>query len=387
MTIFVSAGEPSGDLHGANFARAVRSLNDSARMVGFGGDRMSAAGVDLIFPLTRLSVMWLSRSIVNLPKFFDLADQAERVFRSGQIDAVVLIDFPGFHWHLAKRAKAAGVPVYYFVPPQLWAWGGWRTRKMRKNFDTILTALPFEDVWFRRKGLKTRYVGHPYFDELAAQRPDPGFVTSARSAGPVVALLPGSRNQEVASNVPLMLATAAKIHAARPDVRFLVASFNERQRDAAKALTMNTGLPIEFHVAFTPEIIAAADVSLAVSGSVGLELMYRGVPSAIVYRYSRFARFVARRLMTCKYISLVNLLADEELFPEFLTDGDCSSAMADRLLGWLNDPAAHAATKSKLLALRDRVAVPGASGRAAEFVLGRIAESGSSAPAAVRKIA
>jgi lipid-A-disaccharide synthase len=387
MKIFVSAGEPSGDLHGANFARAVRALQPSAQLVGFGGDKMAAAGVDLLFPLTRLSIMWLSRSIVNLPKFFALADQAERVFRSGRIDAVVLIDYPGFHWHVAKRAKALGVPVYYFVPPQLWAWGGWRTRKMRKSFDTILTALPFEDVWFRRKGLKTHYIGHPYFDELAAQRPDPTFVSRARERGPVVALLPGSRNQEVAANVPMMLATAAKINAARPDVRFFVVSFNERQRDAAAALAIESRLPLEFHVGQTAEIIEAADVCLAVSGSVGLELMYRGKPSAIVYRYSRLARFVSRRLMTCKYISLVNLLANEELFPEFLTDGDCSTAMADQLLAWLNDTTVYAVARAKLMALRDRVAVPGACGRAAEFVLDRIGDSRSSPAVAVRKIA
>lgn len=373
MKIFLSAGEPSGDLHGANFARAIHAREPNAQLIGFGGDKMSSAGVDLLFPLTQLSIMWFSRSIVRLPQFFRLADRAEKLFRNDKPDAAVLIDYPGFHWHIAKRAKAAGVPVYYFVPPQLWAWGGWRTRKMRKSFDTILTALPFEETWYRRKGLKTHYVGHPYFDELAEQRPDADFVNGSRGAGAMVALLPGSRNQEVAANFPLMLATAQKIHASRPDARFLVASFNERQRDAARALVGETKLPIEFHVRKTTEIIEACDVCLAVSGSVGLEMMYRGKPSAIVYKYSRFARMVSKQLITCKYISLVNLLADEEIFPEFLTYRDCSTAMANQLLSWLNDPAAYAATKAKLNELKSRVAVPGACERAAEFVLDRVA--------------
>jgi lipid-A-disaccharide synthase len=387
MKIFLSAGEPSGDLHAANLASALRSLDPAVRLLGFGGDKMSAAGVDLLFPLTRLSIMWFSRSIVNLPKFFALADQAERVFRREKPDAVVLVDYPGFHWHLAKRAKAAGVPVYYFVPPQLWAWGGWRTRKMRKYFDTILTALPFEDDWFRKKGLTTRYVGHPYFDELAQQRPDAGFVSQARAAGPVVALLPGSRNQEVAANFPLMLAAADKLHRARPDARFLVASFNERQRAAAIALAGPEHRPMEFHVGKTAEIIASADVCLAVSGSVGLELMHRGVPSAIVYRYSRLAKIVSRQFITCKYISLVNLLANEELFPEFLTHRDCSSELAARLLGWLNNPVEADRARAKLRQLRDRVAVPGACERAARFLVERIAGADSSEVPPLRKIA
>ena len=372
MKIFLSAGEPSGDLHGANFARAIRARQPNAQLIGFGGDKMSSAGVDLLFPLTQLSIMWFSRSIVRLPQFFRLADRAERLFRNEKPDAAVLIDYPGFHWHIAKRAKAAGIPVYYFVPPQLWAWGGWRTRKMRKSFDTILTALPFEETWYKRKGLKTHYVGHPYFDELAEQRPDEAFVNASRGLGAMVALLPGSRNQEVAANFPLMLATAQKVHESRPDVRFFVASFNERQRDAARSMLAESKLPIEFHVGKTAEIIEAADVCLAVSGSVGLEMMYRGKPSAIVYKYSRLARMVSKQLITCKYISLVNLLADEEIFPEFLTYRDCSSAMADQLLTWLNDPAAHALTQSKLDTLKRRVAVPGACERAAEFVLNRI---------------
>lgn len=377
MKLFLSAGEPSGDLHGANLARAIRARQSNAQLTGFGGDKMSAAGVDLIFPLTQLSIMWFGRSIVRLPQFFRLADQAERLFKSEKPDAAVLIDYPGFHWHIAKRAKAAGIPVYYFVPPQLWAWGGWRTRKMRKSFETILTALPFEETWYKRKGLRTHYVGHPYFDELGEQRPDLSFVNESRGRGAMVALLPGSRNQEVAGNFPLMLATAQKVSAARPDVRFLVASFNERQRDAARAVLADANLPIEFHVGKTTEIIEAADVCLAVSGSVGLELMYRGKPSAIVYKYSRIARLVSKQLITCKYISLVNLLADDEIFPEFLTYRDCSAKMADQLLTWLNDPAAYAATQTKLLALKDRVAVPGACERAAEFVLDRVGAKSS----------
>ena len=138
-------------------------------------------------------------------------------FRTARPDAVVLIDYPGFHWPSPSGAHRAGVPVYYFVPPQLWAWAGWRVTKMRRWVRTVLTALPFEDDWYRDRGVPTHYVGHPYFDETRRADARPGVRRGAagEAGGPVVALLPGSRNQEVTANFPLMLAAAAKVRAAR----------------------------------------------------------------------------------------------------------------------------------------------------------------------------
>jgi len=378
MHVFVSAGEPSGDLHGSNLIRAIRDRVPGARIAAFGGDRMAAAGADLLYPLTRLAVMWFGRALVNLPTFFRAAKQAEDYFRTERPDAVVLIDYPGFHWHIAKRARRAGIPVYYFVPPQLWAWAGWRVNKMRRTVDTVLTALPFEDGWYQARGVNTRYVGHPYFDELARQTPDPDFLASYRQAGrPIVALLPGSRTQEVTGNFPLIAATARRVVAARPDVRLLVAAFNEPQASAAKQMLASAGVAADVHVGRTPEIIELADAGVAVSGSVGLELMYRLTPTVVVYRLSPFAVRVGRFFMKCQYISLVNLLAGAELFPEYLTDRDESAAMAGHVLGWLNDPAARRARVAELRALRDRVAVPGACGRAADAVTGRTTTGGA----------
>lgn len=373
MHLFVSAGEPSGDLHASNLVRAVRDRRPDVRVCGFGGPKLAAAGADLLYPLTDLAVMWFGRVALKLPTFFRLADQAERYFKRQRPDAVVLIDYPGFHWHIAKRAKAAGVPVYYFVPPQLWAWGGWRVRKMRKTVDTVLTALPFEDDWYRRRGVNTQYVGHPYFDDLGSQQVDAGFVLNQRGQGrPVVALLPGSRGQEVTGNFPMMLAAAEKIAAARPDARFLVASFNEKQAAVARSLLAKRRIDAEIHVGRTPEIIETADACIAVSGSVGLEMLYRRKPTVVVYRIAPHARFVARRFITCRYISLVNLLADEEIFPEFLSIRDDSTPVAGHVLRWLNDPAARTERVAKLDALRAKAAVPGACGRVAEFLESKI---------------
>jgi lipid-A-disaccharide synthase len=373
MHVFFSAGEPSGDLHAANLARALAARHPGIKLVGFGGDRMAAAGVTLLYPLTRLAVMWFGRVATHLITFIRLAARAKRYFRTQRPDAVVLVDFPGFHWHIAKRAKAAGIPVYYFVPPQLWAWAGWRVKKVKRNFEAVLTALPFEEEWYRSRGVRTHYVGHPYFDELARQRLDPHFLEFERAKpGPVVALLPGSRNQEVALNFPTMLAAAKVIRSRCPAARFLVAAFNDDQAAVCRNLAFMEGVPADVHVGRTPELIDLATCSVAVSGSVGLELLNKAKPTVVVYRVSRLMHRVALRLKTCPYISLVNLLAGEELYPECASASDESAAVARHIITWLTDPIGREQLETKLRALRARVAVPGACDRAADFLLAEI---------------
>lgn len=373
MHLFLSAGEPSGDLHGANLIRAIRARHPDVKIVGFGGEKMADAGSQLLYPLSNLAVMWFGRALLNMAKFVRLGNQAKDYFHKERPDALVVIDFPGFNFAIAKRAAAAGIPVYYFLPPQLWAWAGWRIKKIKKYFTGVLTTKPFEDQWYRDRGVETVYVGHPYFDELIAQRPDPAFLAEQQAKpGRVVSILPGSRNQEVTGNVPLMIAAAKKVHATRPDTRFLVASFSESQAAMARGMFAGSGLPVEILVGRTPEVIELGEACVSVSGSVGLELMYRLKPSVVVYRVGRFWRWAARRMMTTKYISLVNLHAGEEVFPEFLTWRDESEAIAARVLHWLDDPPARAATVAKLREVRERIAVPGACERAAEYLVNEI---------------
>jgi lipid-A-disaccharide synthase len=244
---------------------------------------------------------------------------------------------------------------------------------VRKLCTAVITALPFEDDWYRSRHVRTHYVGHPYFDELAAQRLDlPFMAVQQGKSGVRVALLPGSRSQEVATNFGTMLRAAAKVHRARPDTRFLVAAFNERHAATTRALAEAAGLPVEVHTGRTPEIIELADASIAVSGSVSLELMFRAKPSVIVYRVTPLLRWLARRFVRLSYITLVNLLAKEELFPEFMTSEDESDRVAEHVLDWLDDPAKRADLVNRITALRDRVAVPGACERAAEFLMGEV---------------
>jgi lipid-A-disaccharide synthase len=380
MRIFLSAGEPSGDLHGSNLSVALRRARPDLECVGFGGDRMEAAGCRLIYPLCRLAVMGFSRVLANAAAFARLLRQADAFFREQRPDAVVLIDFPGFHWWLARRAKAHGIPVFYFVPPQLWAWAGWRVKKMRRWVDHVLCSLHFEEPWYRARGVAAHYLGHPYFDELSQQQLNAAFVEGQQERpGTIIGLLPGSRNQELDLNLTTLLGAARRVHGARPETRFLVACYKEEHRTQVEARLAGLGLPAEAYAGRTAEIIHLAKATVAVSGSVGLELLYRGTPSVVVYRAHPVPLFVSRFLRKCPYISLVNLLAGRELLPEFLTCRDEAGPIAERVLHWLDDAAAYREVCAELAALKARVAEPGACRRAARYILGVLARPAQSA--------
>ena len=370
MRIFFSVGEPSGDVHGANLLRAMQAIRPDVEAVGFGGDRMEQAGCKHLFPLCNYAVMGFGPVFASLPTFMGLISQADRYFRHHRPDAVVLIDYPGFNWCIARRAHYHRIPVYYFVPPQICAWASWRVNKMRAFVDHVLCSLPFEETWYRERGVSCEYVGHPFFDELPRQKLDPDFMEAQRGqAGTIVGILPGSRTQEVERNFPSQLLAARTIHRARPDTRFLVASFKDSQLKMAEKMRREfPDVPVQMYVGKTPEIIELSKVCLSVSGSVSLELLYRAKPTVIVYRVSRILAML-RGLLTTKYVTLVNLLADKLLYPEF-TGASCSAAESSQaILHWLNDDLAHARTVRELLALREKTARPGACERAAQRIL------------------
>jgi lipid-A-disaccharide synthase len=371
MRIFISAGEPSGDLHGANLIKTLRQLDADVQCVGFGGERMQAAGCRLLYPLSRLAVMWFLRVLAHGPVFLNLIFRADRFFRHHRPDAIVLIDYPGFNWWLARRGHFHGIPVFYFVPPQLWGWAGWRVHKMRRWVDHVLCTLPFEEKWYRERGVRAHYIGHPYFDELPRQRLDATFLAAQRDRSEeIIALLPGSRAQEITRNLSTLVRAAMQVRASRHDVRFLVACFNASHRQKVEEYVRGRGLPyIETYVGRTPEIIHLAHSCIAVSGSVALELLYHGKPAVIVYRIGRFDLFMCRLFKTSDYISLVNLLAGRELYPEFLTDRCAADAISRHILRWLNDRVAYGRMCEDLHALRARVARPGACERAARHIL------------------
>ena len=371
MRLFISAGEPSGDLHSANLLQALHRQDPTIEFHGFGGDRMAEAGCRIHYPLTELAGVGVLRILSALPRGAVALQRADRLFCDLRPDALVLIDFPTFHWHLAECARKYAIPVVWFVPPQLWAWGSFRVRWMRRLADRVLCTLPFEEEWYRSRGVDATFVGHPYFDELRERRLDASFLAAQRvRPGKVIALLPGSRRQEVKHNFGAMMDTAQIIYAHRPDVRFLVACLRPEHAHNAEQQLHGRSLPIEVHVGRTAEIIELCHAAIAKSGSCGLELLYHGKPAVVVYQLHWFESFASQFIIQCPYISLVNLLSGKPLFPEYLTSRLPATAIAEHVLHWLDDAPAYQALQAELAALRTCVAQPGACERAARVVAG-----------------
>lgn len=393
-SIFFSVGEPSGDLHGANLIRAMRERRPDVAIRGFGGPRMTEAGGEFLFDLTQLAIMGFSRVLGSVHRFAGLLRQADRYLSEHRPDLVVLIDYPGFNWWVARRARAHGIPVVYYGTPQMWAWAGWRVRKMRRLVDHVLCKLAFETDWYRERGVNAEFVGHPYFDELSQYVFDEEFLAAQASRPePLVTILPGSRTQEVANNLETFLRAAQRIHDRLPTVRFAIASFNDKQAGLAQTTLSRLGLahrlPIEVHVGRTPELIRASRSCLACSGSVSLELLYHGKPSVILYRthVTRPQLWLARKLLTVRYITLPNLIACEDRFdvssrydpdgpagdfvpfPEYLTIEDRSAEIAQKIVGWLSDPAVYAERVAWLERLKQEHAHGGASKTAADHLV------------------
>jgi lipid-A-disaccharide synthase len=390
MKIFFSVGEPSGDLHGANLIRRLRELEPGVECVGFGGPKMRAAGAKLHFDLTKLAVMFFLRVLLNIHKFWLLYRQAKRVFRQERPDAVILIDYPGFNWWIARAAKRAGIPVFYYGAPQMWAWASWRIKKMRRLVDHTLCKLPFEATWYNERGCPATFVGHPYFDETTERKLDGEFLrTLAAEKGRLITLLPGSRTQEVLSNLPWILKAAGRIATRVPDARFAVASYNEKQAAIAREMVHAAGVDADVFVARTPELIHLAYSCIACSGSVSLELLHHEKPTVIIFHVARWMAYMAEKfLVKVKYVTLVNLLADPQPFtdkpvvynpkakdawkvpfPEYPTCTDKSEELATHTIEWLTRPDLYQAKVAQLTELRARFGHPGASRRAAEYIV------------------
>lgn len=395
--VFFSVGEPSGDLHGANLIRALKERVPELEVRGMGGPRMAAAGLDTVQDLTQLAVMGIAQVIWNIHRFWRAWKRVCNDLDRHRPDAVVLIDFPGFNWWVARAAKRRGIPVFYYGVPQLWAWGRWRLAKMKRLVDHVLCKLPFEAEWYQAQGVQAHYVGHPYFDELLSQRLDRDFLRQLQQdEAPLVTLLPGSRRQEVRFNLPLLLRAARAVSEQVHPIRFAIAGFNDEQAHMAKEIVAENQwpeqIPLRIDVRKTAELIAGADACIACSGSVSLELLFHLRPAVVVYRIKRSTWFLVRwLLLKVRYITLVNLLACEDRFevgkgpydastadrirvpyPEYAGYWDSSPQVAHHIVEWLTAPSQRAACVALLEPLRARMAEAGASHRAASYILDQL---------------
>jgi len=392
MRIFVSVGEPSGDLHGSNLIRAIEAKRSDVEFVGFAGPKMREAGSESIGDMTQHAIMGFARVVPHLRELWKLLAKADKYFGEVRPDAVVLIDFPGFNWWVARKARKHDIPVFYYGTPQIWAWATHRVKKLRRLVDHSLCKLPFEPAWYRERGCQATYVGHPYFDDFLHRKLDTDFVDQLGDR-PMVALLPGSRKSEVTLNLPAFLKTIDFISQTLPETQFAIASYNEEQAAMAREIVaQHDGIakPV-IYVDKTRELIHQATCCLACSGSVSLELLHESTPTVIHYQIDRFQNFLQRCFRKCRFITLVNLLVserrfetpsstddydpddvqmmDEAPFPEYLTVTDRSANMAHHVVRWLTQPRLYQEAKDRLESLRESFVKPGASERAADYIL------------------
>ena len=381
--IFFSAGEPSGDAHAASLIKEIKSLNPAIRCVGYGGQLMQKAGLEMHHDLTQKAVMFLGFAASQLYFYYKLYRQTQKYFAENNIKAVVLVDYPGFNWWVARAARQQNIPVYYFMPPQLWAWGASRIKKMHRLVDYVFTTMPFETKWFQERDCQVIEIGHPFLEEAKHHKIDMDFVEGLKSdEQPILTILPGSRDQEIAHNFDDLLSAVEKVQREAPNVRPMIAAFKQEHADAINQKLSERGLAIPVYVGRTQELIRAAHFAIAVSGSVTMELMANGVPTVVYYKLHRIAHFVQRFFRRSRYITLVNLLGieqftpgspyypskmkvaptypterdfDDMLFPEFLTWEDLSEEAADAILVWLKRPEYHEICKDKLKVLHGKL--------------------------------
>ena len=402
MKFFFSAGEPSGDIHAAALIETIKAKAPGTEFVGLGGPRMEQAGCRLIADMTQLAVMWVWHVVKQFFRFRELLAEAKQVLRSESIDAVVLVDYPGFNWHIAKAAQELEIPVVYFMPPQVWAWAQYRVKKMRNLVDLVLCSLPFEWQWFRWHGCVTIFTGHPFFEEIRKKKSDPEFLEKFYAQyghAPIITILAGSRKQEIKANLNDMLSTIQRVQNELPNVQAVFAAFSDEHAAMIQERLAERKMSIPIFTGRTTELIRAADCCLAVSGSVSLELLACNKPSVICYRTGRLGHFIQRCFRRTRYITLVNLLGvskqrwlsvfyedsvriipkepsvddqNQMLFPEYLTFADRSAAMADWFIRWLAQPELLALQKQRLnVLLRDADTIESPLELAADALLQR----------------
>jgi lipid-A-disaccharide synthase len=375
MRLFFLAGEPSGDLHGGLLLQALLRQAPELRAEAWGGERLAAAGAVLRKPLGELAFMGLTDVLRNLPKIWGNFRQARHDIAAFAPDAVVLIDYGGFNLRVARWAKSQGYRVFYYISPQVWASRPGRVEKIRRYVDRLFCILPFEKDFYAQYGIDVSFVGHPLVDQIPLRRPDAGerarfFAAQGWDPGrPLVALLPGSRRQEVRQILGAQLGAAA----AFPDRQWAVAASTALPESFFAELLAAHGQTGRVRVLYgqTYELLRHADAALVTSGTATLETALHGVPQVVCYRTDPLFYRVARWVVRVPYLSIVNLILNRPAVRE-LIQGRCTALELAAALRELDHPAARAALLADYAELRTQLGESGAADRAASEILQRL---------------
>ena len=376
----ISCGEASGDLYAGALATELRRRVPDVEIVGFGGPRLRRAGGELLGDFSRYSVTGLIESISVMPRAATMLWRLISAARRHRPDVVVPIDFPDFNFFLIAGLRRLGIPVVYYVSPQLWAWRAGRMKTMRADVRRVLVIFPFEERIYQEAGVDVRFVGHPLVDLAKASEPRASFLAAQglNPSAPTVALLPGSRHNEVAQTIPAFAGAMARIRTQVPGVQFTVACA-PTIGDAECAPLLNApGAPAPVLVRDrTDDVIASADVAITASGTATVQCALHERPMVVVYRLSPLTYRLGKRFVNVDMFAMPNLVAGSRIVPELIQDDFTPELVAAEVVSLLTDQGRHAQMTEALRRVKAQLGAPGASGRAADAVLDVVRRGGA----------
>jgi len=363
--LLLSCGEASGDLYAGALVRELRAIDSGVDVFGLGGPQLAAAGGRLVVDYRGLAATGISEVLPKLGEYFAAMRALVAAAERERPDALVVIDFPDFNFRLARRVRRLGIPVIYYISPQIWAWRRGRLKTIRAFADRVLVIFPFEEPIYREAGVPVEFVGHPLVELTRTSTTRAEFLRAHALAAdaPTVAILPGSRTNEVTRILPGLLASAARIREAVPRVQFVVA------RAPHLDDRLFAGTDVRLVEGETDAVLAAADLALTASGTATIQAALHDTPMVVVYRLSPMTYRLARRLVHVQSIAMVNLIAGEPIVPELVQDAFTPDAVAREAIAILTDPPRAARIRDGLARVRERLGGAGASRRAAEAIL------------------
>jgi lipid-A-disaccharide synthase len=373
MRVMISCGEPSGDLYAAALATEIRRMEPEAAITGFGGDRLAAAGATLVDNFSGLSVTGLVEVVRLLPRTYSTYRRLVADADATRPDVFVAIDFPDFNFTLARALKKRGIPIVYYISPQLWAWRAGRMKTMQRLVDRVLVIFPFEEPIYRAAGVSVEWVGHPLLDVQPAGQAREAFLAAfgLDPSRPVLALLPGSRANELRDILPDLARAAALVRESVPTVQFLAARAPHLRDDlfAPLAGLASGGTRIVSIEGQADDVLASADAAVVASGTVTVQAALHECPIVVVYRLSPLTYRLGRPFVRVDTYAMANLVAGRRVVPELIQDDFTPEAVAREASRMLTDRAYADSIRVDLREVKQRLGNAGASRRAAEAVL------------------
>lgn len=366
----IIAGEASGDLYGAHLVLAMKRLAPDLRFFGVGGPEMEKVGVRVLFQLSALAVVGMTEVIPRIGYIFRALRELKTSLRSSPPDLLILIDYPGFNLNLAKKARVLGIPVLYYIPPQVWAWWRGRVRKIARRVDRVAVILPFEEEFYQRFALPVEYVGHPLMDlplPGGSKRMIREGLGISHEKGPILGLLPGSRAEEVVRMMPAMIGAAETISHYYPRLHCILPLASTVREDVVKPYVENATIDVTIGRSDTKELLKIADVALVASGTATLEAAIMETPMIIAYKVSPLSYILGRFLATVSHIGLVNLIAGRTIVPELIQGEATAFRLAEEALAILKNNGLRAEMKGQLRSIREQLGQGGASRKAASI--------------------